>query len=1207
MHTTQNFNALTVPIQGVNLIEASAGTGKTYSIAALFLRLVLSEHIGVDRILVVTFTKAATAELKNRLRSRLESAFQVLRLSLAYQTEHGCDSDKLPKDLANLIKNDGFFQDYSDFDDVDYLYLANEKEALPRLCLRLQAALNQFDHATIYTIHSYCQRLLQDYAFLCQSPFRTELSENTSTQMQVLAADFWREHVIHDAILSECVYEANLTPDAVLNKIRSFINRPYIQVNPSKPSNVAQAKQHLEQTWQTISAQLPDLYALFCQYPAKNFHGSWMNQAQYCEEVFEPLLAHGLNAMNADLCKRLGNFSEDLFRKRISKSGPATFEDLVSLTILAQLPEALENVMAEKSALIENLHMDLLQFINQKWAEQKQKVSERGFDDLLVDVYNALQHETYGTQLSDSIAKKWQVALIDEFQDTDPLQYQIFQQSFIDNNIPIFLVGDPKQAIYRFRGADIHAYLQAATDAKAQYTLATNFRSHKALVKSIAHLFLPKIRPFIMEQIPYIDVDASRDSSLLSDNAGAILLNWLNKEDEDKLNKDVARARSAQAAANQIAQLLTDGQQGSLKLKDANLEAKDIAVLVRTHNEGKEIREALYQKNIASVMISQESVFASEEASTAIALLKWWLQPGNTGLLRYILLSPLFAYSADDIMALNHDEIALLRWIDSAQAAQDIWHQNSVFAAYQFFSVQHALEAQLLARQDDRILTNIHQVFELLAAESLEHDHIESLLAWLEKQVHAAKNGLNHDSSQLRLESDDSLVKIVTMHASKGLQYPIVFCPFIWDTRKFELSEFNLTHDENNCAILKSKNAVNDNEEQTLHHDQLSEDLRLLYVALTRAEERLYLNLCHYGDSSKTALSYLISQPANSSPEQVLENWKKCNASAQKAMWDAWMNSKAEEHSIHWVDDIADMETVTTPSHAETYEAKTWQERAFKWVQNTSFTALSRHRQANNSAPNSDDIAPNLDSAEIASNDGNPIDNELSWDIFHFPKGAHAGLCLHELLEQLDFEQDATLQENKILPILERYGFEESWLPSVTDMLNTTAKVSLGAFSLSQLTSNQRLPEMGFVIKTEQLSLTHVIEFIQQSDLPAAIKTAVYGLDFRAVNGFLNGFIDMTCTHKDGVVTLIDYKSNHLGMSTNDYQSDALNQAMAEHHYYLQCLLYAVAIKRYFASRHLKLHSIEVRYLFLRGLALGSDTGIWSWDIDCLALDNFVI
>lgn len=1196
MHA-QPFDPLAIAIEGTNLIEASAGTGKTYNIAALFTRLIVLEKMPVESVLVVTFTKAATAELKTRLRARLDDALSAL--------EHGATSDGLQNHCRSRHPGDNFI--------LPLLQQALRQESRERLIVRLKAAVGRFDSAAIYTIHGFCQRLLRDYAFLCQVPFDVELTDDTRERLLVPAQDFWREKVASDPLLAQLVFKHRQTPQTALAAVKNFTARPYL-VFRRPAGDLAASHAESEQIWQEIRTALPALEEKFWTLFTTVLSGTYFRKNSY-QELFATLQQAAEHNRLPDVPKdgkdffnRLENLSADVLPGKLKKGKTVDAETQAEFNKLAEFGRKLANTAQAEQDALAALYFDLLDHLTDALAERKKNRRERVFDDLLLDVYNALTTGAHAATLAQTAAANWQAALIDEFQDTDPLQYAVFSRLFAEQNRPLFLVGDPKQAIYSFRGADIHAYLQAARDAGGRYTLAVNHRSHGNLIRGINALFKQKNRPFVLDHIDYADVGAARETGRLNGGGSAIQIRWLNRPDEGD-NKDILRHRAAGYCADETADLLNQAASGCLNYQKhpdeagKPLQAGQIAVLVRTHREGQMVAAELKKRGIQSVLLSRESVFATEEAAALAALLGFWLQPHDTGPLRFVLGGVLFRQTAAELYALNRNESSLLEWIASAQTAAETWQQYGIYAAMQQFAARHGIEARLLAQGNERSLTNYHQIIERLAEESEQSLSPAALHQWLLVQIQtASEDGRSHpDSNLLRLESDENLVKIVTMHAAKGLQYPVVFCPFAWDAKPAENKHWQILH-RNGQAELLAPHQPDESDRNRLADEALSENLRLLYVALTRAEERLTVYAAYCGDTPRNPLAYLLEGGADTNRIEAEAAYKTEKAALLQHNWQRFIENAPKNTDFAFTE-FAPHPTQYQPPTASSgrYQAQTLPERRFETIRHTSFTGLSRQTRHSNAEEHSrEELQPAIDTAETGDTPAiRPSESPVLHDIHAFPRGADAGVCLHEILEQFDFSAPASGQSELVRTTLERYGFEPHWQQAVETMLDHTRLAPLDGGTLAGTPAKRRRAEMAFTLYMRDFSLRHLQQWFARPDngLPAECAAAAQLLDFNDVKGFLNGFIDMVCLHSDGLITLIDYKSNHLGQTAADYHQAAMNEAMAHHHYYLQALIYAVAAARYFRSRQQPVPKIAVRYLFLRGLD-GSGNGIWAWDLD---------
>ena len=1231
------LNPLTIPVHGTHLIEASAGTGKTWNIAALFTRLVLLEQQNVENILVVTFTKAATAELKTRLRDRLDQALAALKRTPNAQTQ--------PEILRHNSLDDKNRPD-------DFLFklltqaLAKENQEL--LQLRLTAAISNFDNAAIYTIHGFCQRVLQDFAFYCQVPFNIQLNEDTSSNPNLIAIqDYWRTQIANQPAQAQLVYQHNQRPEKQLTALQPYLARPYLQFRQPENADLTQAQQIFQQAWQNVSSQLPQIQEAFWQ-----LHPH-LNKRSYAQDKCEARFAqlhqfsgcpspHTIWEILTESKRTHCIFTAEFLQDKANQNKktkqkitlPAEHLSLIDQTLGTLANAAQAHIQTETQALIQLAH-NIIHFLREQNEINKKTSPNRQFDDLLLDVYHALSSQNPHAQaLAHALAANWQTALIDEFQDTDPLQYTIFQTIFMPQGQPenerktaFYMVGDPKQAIYSFRGADIYAYLNAAEHVSPanRHTLAQNHRSHSALIQTINALF-SRDNPFALgdDKIPYIPAHAARSQSKLPAGTAPLRLTWLN-EDSSSDTSDSLTQRAAQWCAQEIATTLNASAQGK-----TSISAEQIAILVYSRKDGALMQRQLKKYNIQSVLLSRDSIYTEDETLAIYALISFILNPQHTQHLIYLLSGCLYNHSAEQIQQLNQNEAQLTQWTDAANQAAQTWQQHGIYPALQQFLSQSQAESTLLAQRNDRTLTNLHQILEILASQDEKGLPPSALQQWLGQQIEATRNNANpQDNALLRLESDENLVKIVTMHASKGLQYPIVYCPFAWKASNQQPAEWQIIH-QNHQTQLLHKSQLTEDDKQQYQTEQLSEDLRLLYVALTRAEEQLNVYIAHYQYTANSPLAYLIHYTQPEKGDNNKDQYAHIQTQAYRQSWQDFI-SRHPEH-IQWHDTLSLPQYTDSPKDegstktnaegfnavktnatrsnetqsAPTYQAAPIPTRSYRSPQHTSFTALSRHSTILPS-----DHQP-LDPSEQTTQGSlkpTPIPANQTPTIAQFPQGTAAGICLHSLLERYPFAQPAAQHSTLIQTTLDQHNINsQQWQDTIAQLLDDTRHTPLLPHTtLSTLPPQNILTEFAFLLHTQHFTLSSLKTwFAQHSCLAPEIIAAAQNLSFRDVQGYINGYIDLLAQTKQGDTLIIDYKSNWLGNSPSDYTQAALNQAIAQHHYALQALLYAIATARYLTSRNACPDSIHIRYLFLRGLDGISQNGVWQWDIPVSSLKQWL-
>ena len=1169
----QVLNALDCPLAGVNLIEASAGTGKTWTIAALYLRLLLEEVAGeappgIDRLLVVTYTRAATAELRERLRRQLSDFLQVLQ------------GEQLGNDFLQQLAQ---------------RFPAGAARDLAML--RLQEAISGFDAAAIYTIHGFCQRVLTDAAFESGQTFAAELVSDDDRLLVEVVDDFWRRRVVTSPLLSQVLAESGETPDGWLTEIRPWLAKPYLQMVAPAAMDLQQALQQAELHWHALAHDAATIQAgIDLLQATEGFKATSHGPAQL-ERVIRELqqwLAEpdSLPPLGRDALKLLTKLTPEAVGKAMKK-GYVPPEHMLFQRIEAWLT-AWQTYLDQLVLSLAGLKLELISWVNAELSRRRAQERVRSFDDLLTELGAALSHADTGPQLAAAIARSFRVALIDEFQDTDPIQYAIFRHCFALQQRPLFLVGDPKQAIYSFRGADIFAYLDARNDAPPaqQYSLDTNRRSDAPLVGVVNHLFA-RPQPFLLDDIHYQPVQAAPSSGAVlevDDGDTAFTLLWQSPEGEKPQNKESAASSSAQGCAHEIARLLTLATQDRAAIIKGEqrrpLCGGDIAVLVSTHRQGEQMRQALAERGVASVAMTQESVFASHEAAELLAVLRAWAEPASERYLRVALATELYGLDAARLLAEVEDESCWEARLLANAADHQRWLEQGFMRAWRHFMAREQLALRLLPLPDgERRLTNLSHLAELLQSESDSRHGMAPLLAWLEARVARPSGG---EEAMLRLESDAALVKIVTIHTSKGLQYPVVFCPYLWDgaLERRDTRFWRYRNHEQALAMLTPDVLADAAVRQLASSEMLAEKLRLLYVALTRAQHRQYLSWAWVKDMQTAALSWLLHAPACTdlaslrelelNPQQLLPQ-----LSALAQQLPAALQVRALDVGLNPLPLVQ--------SAGQDYHARPFARTVYSPWRVASFTSLThQHGSKVSERPDHDGHETALPALE---QDGLAPDSP-----FAFPRGARAGTCLHAILENIDFAIANDELQKVVAQQLRRHGFDESQDAAAWQLVRQTldAELALG-IRLANVPSGKRLVELEFTLPVGRLDVERLRTVLANPDygLAAPLRQAAAGLDFRTVHGYLKGFIDLVF-EAEGRIYLVDYKSNHLGNQSLDYQPDRLAWSIAREHYYLQYLIYCVALRRYLTARGQDFaHCFAgVRYLYLRGLGQAG-MGIW--------------
>jgi exodeoxyribonuclease V beta subunit len=1136
-----HFNsAKTDLLKGVNLIEASAGTGKTYTIAMLVLRFVVEGGIAIEKLLVVTFTKAATEELKDRVRSRLVEARQALDGNI----------ENIDSNIAS--------------------WLANLDIAPELVRQRLNLALLDIDQAGIFTIHGFCQRVLKEHALESGQLFDAELTSDQADIKQACVDDFWRKQIYQRSAWETAVLTANFkTPDVLLASVAALPSSSGLSIYPDcEPLDIA--LKNLQQQVDSAKPKLDKCATILRNcFADEKFKNSYTDTFEfYCNELSAWLdgktnqtptpEAFALLTQNSLMDALNGN----KFRTNKTQSGEQRkleylAELAIDITAFDQLATAFKQI-----ALV--LRKTLLDSLCEELDKRLQRLNVLSFDDLISRLAEALQSEK-GTLLATELQQRFEVALIDEFQDTDDSQWFIFSSVFAASSHYLYLIGDPKQAIYKFRGADIHSYLSAQKQAEHQFTLDKNWRSHPALVEAVNALF-QRDRAFLLDGLEFINVmpGLSADNGALhhAGQAETPMVLWQLPESETKAGywtSGKAADEIRTAVVNETVDLLTGGY--TLQPMNRSLQPKDIAILVRTNTQARQYQAALRQAGVPSVLNSTESVFASPEAADLYTLLQTVAHPGDSGLLKQALTLDWFDLDGQTLYRLVNNEIELDGWISRFLGYFQDWQQSGLMAMMQHLLTQEKIRANISKTlMAERQLTNLYHLIELIQQAAVdEHLGVNKTLDWLRSAI--VKAGSSEDQ-QLRLESDDDAVKIVTMHRSKGLEYSIVFCPYLWQRSNRLNSETLMIkcHEQDRTVIDLGSEDFERRRELALY-EELAEDLRVFYVAVTRAKYRCYIAWADVRSESK----------ANDSAMAWLLEFADADFSGQQAKLQAFQ----DKATYRLLDVPGELNGSYQKAAVQTnLKVKKRKRSLYTNWQMSSYTALSAL---------SIDDQPELPKDKAREQAFIAEPENIAMEL---PRGAHTGNVVHDLLENIAF---SNLSQRRDIAVLrdkacQRYGLKLEQPEILDKLLQTVVATPLSEtdtdFCLMNLPENQCLKEMAFYLSMQTINAARINDILHDSP-------AFQPLTAKQMCGYLTGFIDLVCAFPSSGINryyVMDYKTNSL----QDYSPDSLTHAMREHNYGLQYWIYTVVLHRYLQMRlpdyDYEKHFGGVRYLFVRGM-----------------------
>ena len=1152
---------LDFPLVGLRLIEASAGTGKTYTIANLYLRHILNGRT-VSELLVVTFTEAATDELRGRIRARLFEALQLL--------EQGAEtSDEFLAAMHMQLKANG------------------ETEKATR---SVRLAVRSMDESGIFTIHGFCQRVLNEFAFNSGQPFSNDVLTNDKPMQQEAINDWWRKTVYSLDQLQAELFQSSV------GKRQDFITQLDALLDPQPKSLLPAAR-----PWQDI---LDDFSRLATDIPAiaQQWHE---NQAEITRILTD---SPGLSRAKTShfqwekLPPALSLIGE-FFSPDETMLPPPSFVTLTAAAIDgARLKKADPELEHEFFTICDdfwnryaNIKRDLRVAALNSAAESTRKqvrLVKQGarlfsYDDLLTETNQALQGGT-GEALAQAVRERFPIALIDEFQDTDPVQYNIFRQLYLDQpDCSLIMIGDPKQAIYSFRGSDIFTYMDAREDVGADsiYTLSTNWRSTPGMVAALNSIFEQREENAFVygDSIPFMPAraaDKNHRPLLRNGSEQASLTLWLLPMDEDARAKEIRSSKKKagilchDAVANEIALLIKQGRERKCLLGKDPVAPGDIAVLVRTSYEAQDLRRVLASRGVNAVSVERGGVFRTAEAEDLNTLLEAVTDPGNRQWVRRALASPVLGRTYCEIEQLFHDESRWAAYIDVLLQLHESWQNKGFMAMFQQM-LRHMQLAETVSCNTlpERRLTNLLHLGELLQQAAREHPGMDELLAWFRSRLDEPVD----DEAELRLESDEDLVKIVTIHSSKGLEFPLVFIPYLWDCRPRTVGKELLKFHRGRESCLDAGSAQENVHLRLAEQERLAEDIRLAYVAMTRAESALYLVWGQAGrDAGKTALAWLL-HPCQSR-QDLDRDTPNAFAGLDALLPDIDLLASRSAGNIQPMRIPDEGSSTVVPQQSDSLELAPmdFSGRIARDWRISSFSALTR----------------NVHSGPSISRDH--MENDFA---LQFPAGSHVGSYLHTLLENIDFQADVAEQVlAQSQRIATRFDLDhERWGQVAAKWLERIILTPLddAGLALRELSQQQRLNEIEFDFSTASVDVGRL-----NSLLDEAAGQALTALEMDSFQGMVNGIIDLVFEYQ-GKYYIADYKSNFLGGQFCDYRPPELEKAVLERRYDLQYLLYTLALHRYLGQRlqdyEYKLHMGGVYYLFLRGMRpeTGPDCGVY--------------
>ena len=1226
------LDPLEIPLDRRCLVEASAGTGKTFTIALLYVRLVMERGLNPNEILVVTYTRAAAAELRERIRGRLQEMERALgaRLQSDASIERGPHSKVLSMVEASVARG-------------------RPAEELKRI----QQALRGFDEAMISTIHGFCQRMLDENAFESGAAFGTELVAHQGALVDQVVADYWTRSLYSAEpefirwLRATTKGGERVGPRLLAGLAETATRYPRIAICPNEVKKVefdwtahAQAFDAVAELWaERGPAALEKLEEAVRN---KQLRANVFKKDQIAtgwRQESEIALAHPRVGLTVSSSARgLARISQARVSKNVRKGQVAPTDPLFeAIDELLEIDARGHEAFSQQWLAIE---MELADAAPRELGRRRESAGTRSYDDLLTLLADALESPS-GEILASKLRSRFPAALIDEFQDTDPVQYSIFQNIWGPTEGSFFLIGDPKQAIYGFRGADVFAYLQARRDSAGDIvSLDRNWRSDPSLIAGVNALLGHSEQPFLFEEIPFhpaVPAPSASDRLDAPGRPGGLRLMLIPGDDAGQ-SKNKGRARHE--AASWVAQDIADLLQSDARIESRRVEASDVAVLCRNNDQVQRMQAALRRHGIPSVTQSRLSVFETEEAADLERILLALAEPGDARAVRAAISTEWIGADASELEAVQAMPDRLDPWLEQLDRWGARLKTHGVLAFAEDLIHTANTRSRIMAQIDgERRLTNWMHLAELLQAQSgAGHASARVLVRWVARMRRdaAARADQAGDDAMIRLESDARAVRIVTVHSSKGLQYGIVYCPFLWEGRSLGGREkaWPNFHDPKQADRLSLDLGSDDREDhfKQAEFEAFAESVRLLYVALTRARHQVAVAWGRIQGVEGSPLAHLL-HPLPQSESGVLDGpvWLEALKAHQKALDEADellnLNQLAESSGAAIVLEHmpAHFETPRSPIESTVSSLAPARVTGRPIVQTRFVSSFSR-LVAGGVADGDGALRERLPDEHPASagRDYDRADDALAWSppsdverertpiaLHDFPAGAGPGTLIHGVLERLDFQDpDPTALESLCTEALQRAGWDAALASPLAFGLDQALRTPLGGpldeFCLRDLSRASRVDEMEFTLPvaldaTAPLTSRRLAEALATHGATGGVRdyaARVANLTFGSLSGYLRGFVDLIFRHQDRYY-VVDYKSNRLGPFLEDYRAPNLLEEMQRHDYILQYHLYSLALHRMLSIKMPgytpREHFGGVYYLFLRGMSpdSGPSAGIY--------------
>lgn len=1151
-------------LTGINNVEASAGTGKTYTIILLYFRRLMTKWLKdptfkIENILVVTFTEAATKELKGRI-------LKLMYEARAFYSTGVCDDETKCEVFA--------------------LFSTDKKKALALT----NRAIREINNASIYTIHGFCHHVLRDYSIESGTPMQFKLVKDPKDDIERVIKDYWRDILMpeQDSPKNKAIWQLHSSFKIDLKKLLNTF--PYLlkdsateiyedNINFDEAINYLNAvEKALKETADFVNRNREEISDQLAHgEPALNGGKYKPNRKQDIRNLIDHIPDIDFNEflVNKSYIEACGLYATSRLESNLKKD--FTFANSFPDTRFFDLLEDLFGAVTNLANIEHQFEATVFKEIKRRMVSFKKKQHRYWFDDLLRNLDHALEQQA---NLTEKLITHYPYAFIDEFQDTDPVQFSIFKKIYIDQKSKysdslLYLIGDPKQSIYGFRNADINAYLSAQKECDKRYSLDTNYRTSSELLQKIESFWKINSNPFNNPEIKFYPVKSGKNDIEL-ESSDFLKESFLFTEiiHSEKMNVGVLRSSTADYISNQVAGILNNNIQ--IRLENENetsvreVVPGDIAILVRKHAQAELVQKTLKERGIDAVIFSKQSVYQSQEAEEVLKIMQAILHPERSNYLKAALLCSPFDVSVDQLKKWKEESESISQDFAEYRAlfvsAQKLWFKKGIMNALRvLFSQTDAWSHLIDYTNAERRIINYQHLLSLLSdLERVDSLSPHSLVRRFRDKIE--NSGSEEEESQLLLDNDKDLVKIVTIHYSKGLEFPFVFIPYIWDdSSNSPKSPFSLSLNVDNRSVKKITFDGNQQiDGRTLKEIKVKQEqnelIRNLYVAMTRASY-----FCE-----------LINIESDDSNHSRMINRFLGKSSQNNNYQDSLLKSGIEIRRIKSTKIgkiVVEREQQPHPVKAREFAA----EQPVPGFLSLSFSSLAKTQITDF---HTDELREEVTARDVdlivgVSEPKNVKENAESESL---EGSARVGNLFHNILEKIEF-YNPVISDEIILKEIEVQGISLHHFDYIKSICNVTLEKKLtradDSFALNQLDPALIKKELEFLTYSSPDRLNKCLEELKKSPL---VSTEI-------VQNYVRGFIDLIFWHNNRWY-IIDYKSNKL----DDYSPEVLNFEMQRHHYDLQYHLYAAVMDNYYqrtlSSYNTQTHFGGVYYLFLRGLKI---------------------